>query len=120
MPEITITLHAKLADLIDIEYDETIQIPPAYDARDILQLFNVSIENIGWHALRENGHETPLRDAFLGNDAKIVRLEVLTRILERDWGEALPASFLDRLREIPLVDAREALARWGSGEPAND
>lgn len=116
MGDITVTVTADLPGSFDEEYQEVIHVPPVYQAEDTRMLFAVTVENIGWHALRQAGLPTPLRDAFLGNDAKLQRLEQLVDELERDWSETLPGELLSRLREISLVDAVEAFRRWGGHE----
>ena len=114
MADIVVTLTATLegSDL-DREYQEVVHVPPGYTPNDTRMLFAVAVENIGWHALDVADLPHPIRDALLGNDAKLVRLEALVRILARDWDETIPRSVLDELREISLVDAREAFERWG-------
>lgn len=122
MADIVVTLMATLdgRPRLDREYQEVVHVPPGYTGTDTLMLFSHTVESVGWHALGESGLPTPLREAFIGNDAKLGRLEVLVALLERDWSETLPREVIDRFRELSLVDAREAFQRWGHEAEGSD
>lgn len=113
MADITVTIRADLPGSFDEEYREVIHVSPTYGETERRMLFALSVENIGWHALAEAGLPTPLRDAFLGNDAKLLRLEELLNELDDDWSETLPGELRARFRELILVGAVEAYQRWG-------
>lgn len=113
MADITVTIRADLPGLFNEEYQEVIHVSPAYGPLERRMQFAITVENIGWHALQQAGLPTPVREAFLGNDAKLTRLEVLLDELDRDWSETLPGELRSRLRELILVGPAEAYQRWG-------
>lgn len=113
MADITVTIRAELPGTFDEEYQEVIHISPAHGPLERRMLFAVSVENIGWHALQQAELPTPIHDALLGHDAKLLHLEEMVVELVRDWSETLPPALLARLREIILVDGYEAHERWG-------
>jgi len=116
---ITITLRVK-GPGINRRHREVYEVSPAYGELETRMLTSVAVENIGWQALREAGLPTPLRDAFLGNDAKLVRIEKLIDALQERWSEDIPGRVFDELRELALVDGKEAFERWGQQDPPND
>jgi len=119
MSDIVVTLKVR-GPGIRRRHREVVPISPAYGELETKMLTAVTVENIGWKALQEAGFPTPLRDAFLGNDAKLVRLEKLIDAIQERWGEDIPGHFFDELRELSLVDGREAYERWGRQDPPND
>lgn len=116
MADITVTISANLPGQFDEEYQEVIHVSPAYGPLERRMQFALTVENIGWHALQQAGLPTPVREAFLGNDAKLVRLEQLLDELDRDWSETLPGELRARFRELSLVGPAEAFQRWGGHE----
>lgn len=113
MADITVTILANLPGVFDEEYQEVIHVSPAYGPLERRMQFALTVENIGWHALQQAGLPTPMHEAFLGNDAKLTRLEELVDELDRDWSETLPGELRSRLRELLLVSPLEAYQRWG-------
>ena len=104
MSELTVTITVSLPGVIDGFREEIVQVPPDYAAEDIRQLVGHTVESIGTTLLREKDFPTPVRTAFLGNVARLVRLE---QLLDDNSDESVHEPF--------MVDAPEAIDRWGQG-----
>jgi hypothetical protein len=123
MSDLTVTVRAQLPDLgVDLTESDTVHISPDYSADDILHLFSITVENVADELLAKRGRETPRRTALLANDARLLRLERLVEQfranhpdLDDEQADGVHP-FLDALREISLVDAPEAIARWGQDD----
>lgn len=111
MSDLTVIIRAILPGQIDRTREEIVHVPDAYGEEDTRQFVGHAVESIGARMLREQQFPTPVRTTLLGNAARMSRLEELVNEFFQD--HSLPSSVLDRLRELSLVDAPEAIARWG-------
>lgn len=111
MSDLTVIIRAILPGTIDRTREEIVHVPEAYAEEDVRQFIGHAVESIGARMLREQQLPTPVRTTLLGNAARLSRLEELVNEFFQD--HSLPSSTLDRLRELFLVDAPEAIRRWG-------
>jgi len=107
MSALTVTITVSLPGVIDGSRQEVTEVPPDYATEDIRQFVGHHVESIGTRLLREKDFPTPVRTAFLGNVARLIRLEQLINE-DQTFSD-------DRLRELFSVDATEAISRWGQG-----
>ena len=112
MADLTVSIRVTLPGIIDDSREETVTVPPDYAERDILYFVAHAVENIGPRLLREDGFPTPNQEAFFANVARLARVEELIDIFNRN--NSAPTPLLDALRELHVVDAPEAIRRWGT------
>jgi len=107
MADLIVRITVFLPGVIEDTREEVTQVPPDYAGEDIRQFVGHAVESIGTRLLREKDFPTPVRTAFLGNVARLIRLEQLIN-------EGV-AGTDDRVREPFEVDAPQAISRWGEG-----
>lgn len=111
MSDLTVSIRVSLPGTIEDSREETVTVPPAYAEQDIRYFVAHAVESIGARLLRDNDFPTPFLEAFFGNVARMARVEALVEEFGRDDSTPL----LDALRELNLIDAPEAIRRWGEG-----